>query len=49
MPPLLLALWREQHPNAHEQVQLDFASKKPAAKPVPLFSEENECQERGLI
>jgi hypothetical protein len=36
MPPLLLALWREQHPKGHEQVQLDFSSKKPAAKRVPL-------------
>ena len=35
-----LALWREQHPKAHEQVQLDFASKKPAAQLVPLFDEE---------
>ena len=42
MPPLLLALWREQHPKAHEQVQLNFTSKKPAAKLVPLFKEENE-------
>jgi len=42
MPPLLLGLWREQHPNGHEQVQLDFTSKKPAAKPVRLFPEELE-------
>ncbi len=37
MPPLLLKLWREQHPRGHEQVQLDFSSKKPAAKAVPLL------------
>lgn len=24
MPPLLLELWREQHPDGHEQVHLDF-------------------------
>jgi 5-methylcytosine-specific restriction endonuclease McrA len=24
MPPLLLELWREQHPQGHEQVMLDF-------------------------
>ena len=24
MPPLLLVLWREQHPKGHEQGQLDF-------------------------
>jgi hypothetical protein len=29
MPPLLLKLWREQHPEGHEQVQLDFTSRKP--------------------
>jgi hypothetical protein len=39
MPPLLLTLWRELHPKGHEQVQLDFTSKKPAAKLVPLFKE----------
>ncbi len=32
MPPLLLKLWREQHPKGHEQVQLDFNSRTPAAK-----------------
>ncbi len=37
MPPLLLVLWREQHPKGHEQVQLDFTSKRPAAKRMPLF------------
>ena len=40
MPPLLLELWREQHPNGHEQVQLDFTVRKPAAKLVPLFGDE---------
>jgi hypothetical protein len=24
MPPLLLELWREQHPLSHEQTALDF-------------------------
>ncbi len=32
MSPLFLALWREQHPKGHEQVQLNFAPKKPAPK-----------------
>lgn len=32
MPPLLLELWREQHPEGHEQVQLDFTNKKAAAE-----------------
>ena len=42
MPPLLLELWREQHPKGHEQVQLDSTSKKPAAKLVPLFCDEKD-------
>ena len=42
MPPLILELWREQHPEGHEQVQLDFTSKKPAAKLIPLFGDERE-------
>ncbi len=32
----------EQHPKGHEQAQLDFTSKKPAAKLVPLFGEEGD-------
>jgi 5-methylcytosine-specific restriction endonuclease McrA len=31
MPPLLLELWREQHPQGHEQVMLDFTMTKPMA------------------
>lgn len=42
MPPLLLELWREQHPKGHEQVQLDFSSKRSLAEPVPLFLEERD-------
>lgn len=36
-PALLLTLWREQHPQGHEQVALNFS--KPGALPedVPLF------------
>jgi len=37
MPPLLLELWREQHPLAHEQTALDFKAKFPAVESVPLF------------
>ena len=36
MPPLLLELWREQHPKGHEQTRLDFAAKKVAAKHLPM-------------
>jgi hypothetical protein len=39
MPPLLLELWREQHPLGHQQTALDFKTNFPAAKSVPLFSE----------
>ena len=37
MPSLLLTLWREQHPRAHEQIQLNFFPALPPAQPVPLF------------
>ncbi|WP_353070513.1 hypothetical protein RBB75_20695 (plasmid) [Tunturibacter empetritectus] len=39
MPPLLLELWREQHPLGHEQTALDFKASFPAVKSVPLFRE----------
>ncbi len=39
MPPLLLQLWREQHPEGHEQVGLDFASQAKSAQAVPLFDD----------
>ena len=45
MPALLLELWREQHPDGHEQVQLDFRSRKPAPEPVPLFADEGQSGE----
>lgn len=39
---LLTALWREQHPDAHEQLQLDFTMAFRAPVPVLLFQKENE-------
>jgi hypothetical protein len=36
-PVLLRILWREQHPEAHEQTALDFTVKNPVIKLVPLF------------
>jgi hypothetical protein len=42
MPPLLLQLWREQHPDGHEQVMIDFAAKGTPALPIPLFPEEKQ-------
>ncbi len=37
MAPLLLELWREQHPRGHEQPAFDFRAQPPAAVPVPLI------------
>jgi len=42
MPPLLLKLWREQHPEGYEQVQLDFRMRQTAARSVRLFEDESE-------
>jgi hypothetical protein len=39
MSPLLLQLWREQHPDGHEQAMLDFSVKGTPSGPVPLFPE----------
>jgi hypothetical protein len=35
-PPLLLVLWREQHPEGHEQTYIDFDVRKPPAQSGPL-------------
>lgn len=44
MPALLLALWREQHPTAHEQTALNFSTTAALATPVELFlSTHKEC------
>jgi hypothetical protein len=42
MPPLLLRLWREQHPKGHEQVLLNFTLTKPLPKPAYLFGNDGE-------
>ena len=36
-PEFLRVLWREQHPEGHEQGALNFSTKIPAAVDVPLF------------
>ncbi len=41
MPPLLLELWREQHPKGHEQTALEFKAKEQLPMPVPLFAHES--------
>jgi 5-methylcytosine-specific restriction endonuclease McrA len=39
MPPLLLQLWREQHPNGHEQITLDFRGRLALSQSEPPFAE----------
>ncbi|MGI4756616.1 MAG: hypothetical protein ACRYGF_07190 [Janthinobacterium lividum] len=48
-PPFLRQLWREQHPDGHEQTSLNFAKKSPAAEPVPLFSDHHVATNRTLL
>ncbi len=36
MPPLLLELWRERHPDGHEQINLDFRVQRVPAENIPL-------------
>jgi hypothetical protein len=38
-PEFLRVLWREQHPEGHEQGSLNFAEMMPQATEVPLFSD----------
>lgn len=44
MSPLLLVLWREQHPQGHEQTMLQFDTRSSRPKPVTLFNSEYETQ-----
>lgn len=44
MPPLLLELWREEHPQGQEQMVLDISVRQAAAKRVPLFAKEGELE-----
>ncbi len=39
MPPLLLELWREQHPAGHEQLPFDFTVKTAVARKRLLFGD----------
>jgi len=41
-PEFLRVLWREQHPQAHEQSALDFAVSTPEARNVLLFGDMGE-------
>jgi len=42
-PELLRNLWREQHPDAHEQLALDFTMPSVPALPVPLDFERRQA------
>ncbi len=42
MPPLLRELWREQHPEGHEQTMLDFNPKLAVPTSLPLFRKEGD-------
>ena len=44
MPPLLLELWRELHPNGHEQRALSFSPKQSASKVMLPFPLEGSSQ-----
>jgi hypothetical protein len=41
MSPLLLKLWREQHPAGHEQTNFNFSSAIPSAGPTLLIDKES--------
>ena len=38
MEPLLLELWREQHPYGHEQTSFDYTARRQEPEAVPLFA-----------
>ncbi len=40
-PSLLRVLWREQHPEGHEQTALNFKEFIPAAEAIALFRDED--------
>ena len=42
LPPLLLELWREQHPKSHEQTAVDFKLRNTVAVAVPLLFRERD-------
>ena len=44
-PPLLIELWREQHPSGHEQAQLDFRLRAVPPSQVPLFPAREQAME----
>jgi hypothetical protein len=47
MTPLLLVLWREQHPEGQEQIMLAFNAPEPAAQAVPLAPDDPQEEIAG--
>ena len=47
--PLLLVLWREQHPNGHEQIAFDFTLPIVTAGPRHLFDHEEGVDQSELV
>ena len=48
-PEFLRVLWREQHPEGHEQHALNFAAKLPPARTYSLFSDAPQPSRRQSI
>jgi len=46
--PLLLVLWREQHPQGHEQTMLRFNTQLALPEPIALFTSDNKTQSSYL-
>lgn len=49
MPPLLLQLWREQHPRGHEQRQLEFQLARAVEPQAQFFSSASPCFVRSFL
>jgi hypothetical protein len=47
MNPLLLMLWREQHPEGQEQIMLGFDGRESAIESVRFSQDENEVADGG--
>ena len=48
MPPLLLQLWREQHPDGQEQLPLNFQKQVPPVRRTLLFADLYDKVKRNL-
>jgi hypothetical protein len=48
MTPLLLVLWREQHPEGQEQIMLGFDVREPPPQMVPLALDDPQDENAGV-